>query len=109
MPNAGAAWPFYQHRTLAEVDDDAALAAHTLDLGSENVPAFGLKQRVIALARTYPEWPATRIAAAIGRNDAYVRHVANQNGIDLPRGSYGAFPSAGRDYMRRKRAERRAK
>lgn len=101
---AGVGWPFFEHRTLAQVDADAELANATLALIPDAVPADGLKQRVIALHRTFPDWGATRIAQAIGRNDAYVRHVARLNGITLPRSQWGAVPSAGRDYMRAKRA-----
>jgi hypothetical protein len=93
-------WP-YQHRTLAEVDADEALAADTLT--RTEIPKSGLTARILALHRVYPEWGATRIAAAIGRNDAYVRVAAQRNGVRLPRSDYGAVPSAGSEYVRAKR------
>jgi hypothetical protein len=68
------------------------------------MPTHGLSARVMALHRTYPDWGATRIAEAIGRNDAYVRAVAQRKNIRLPRSAWGDSPSAGRDYMRAKRA-----
>lgn len=96
-------WP-YAHRTLAEVDADQALASDTLAREPVDMPTHGLSARVRALHRTYPEWGATRIAQVIGRSDAYVRAVAQRNRLSLPRSAWGDSPSAGRDYMRAKRA-----
>ncbi|QDZ06889.1 hypothetical protein FPZ24_04855 [Sphingomonas panacisoli] len=99
-------WPFLSHRTIAEIDDDTALAEETIGLTPQLVPTDELSRRVLALARTYPDWGATRIAEVIGRNDAYVRTVARLNRLSLPRSPYGAHQSAGRDYMRKKRRKR---
>lgn len=83
----------YEHRTLAEVDADLALAKDTLSRNADDLPRTGLSARVVAIHRSYPDWGATRIAQAIGRNDAYVRVVAKRHGLDLPRSAQGAFPS----------------
>ena len=106
MTGRDASWPFLSHRTIADIDKDAALAEETLMLAAHLVPADGLKRRVLALIRTYPDWGATQIAQAIGRNDAYVRSVARLSGCSLPRSPYGAHPSAGRQYLREKRRKR---
>ena len=103
MPGSTSSWPF-QHRTLAEVDADEALAADTLAKRPDELPRYGLTARILALHRTYPDWGATRIAEAIGRHDAYVRVVARRHGLSLPRSEQGAVRSRGRDYMRAKRA-----
>jgi hypothetical protein len=91
------------HRSVAQVDADAALAADTLSRKPDEIPREGLGARIAALHRAYPEWGATRIAQAVGCNDAYVRAVSRRHHLDLPRSDQGAFPSAGRDYMRAKR------
>lgn len=89
---------------MAQIDADLALAADTMALSPENIPRAGLSDRVVALNTSHPDWGATRIAAAIGRDDAYVRTVARRRGLKLPPSSYGEVPSAGSDYVRRRRA-----
>jgi hypothetical protein len=92
---------------MADIDADLALAADTLVRGPDRVPGVGLSDRVVALNTAYPDWGATRIAAAIGRHDAYVRTVARRRGLELPRSKYGEAPSSGSVYVRLRRAAAR--